>query len=682
MRDDQGENGSVETGIEETATSHAYASKGAAAAASVETDFDTTPVTARVSPALAPAPAAVETGFGELEETNAAVQQAAPTVNTVPNAGEPKGADDDVDARVAALLLNKSATNWNDIQAFMAAVVPWPLSSNDVGWVNLHWSFPDKNSTAVPKTNVLKGGKPYKDIADFIKDVAWRLQRPEGFKDMFFCTSMQRDHKTSPNGTRRAAKSGAAALALKSIWVDIDVKAGDPKHYHTEAEALKAILLFAKTVGLPDPSAIVRSGGGLHIYWISREALTPQEWLPYAQGLKTLLIANTILADTAITTDAARILRIPGTLNHKPKYPQPMPVELIDLSLKTYDFPSKLAFLHRSTGPTVAPTAAPGQHSIWADDPTVPPGARDTFKTGMAPEFKTALSMDEPGLDAGIDKFEDHKLDPLPIFQQCGFYREALKDGGKDYDQALWMFSILGATFMENGRAFAHEISKGHANYTPADTDAMYDRKVAERHDRGLGYPQCATIQGAGCKACKDCPHLAKGKSPLNLGRQEQSSTAGTAAEETATPHAEQSFVDPYAEFVGPEFPLDILPPTLANFVNAEHRAMGADPAAIAMAALTAVAGAINSETQVRMGEGWWEKPILWAVLVGQPSSMKSPIVDKAQKPLSEIDHERSKRFSQKHKKWLQDKKMDKTIVGPVRCRLECGWNSVWRVLQ
>ena len=80
--------------------------------------------------------------------------------------------------------------------------------------------------------------------------------------------------------------------------------------------------------------------------------------------------------------------------------------------------------------------------------------------------------------------------------------------------------------------------------------------------------------------------------------------------------HVQVSFADPFAEFVGLEFPLDILPPTLANFVNAEHRAMGADPAAIAMAALTVVAGAMHAETQLRaetaggnsrfFGRLWW----------------------------------------------------------------------------
>lgn len=144
----------------------------------------------------------------------------------------------------------------------------------------------------------------------------------------------------------------------------------------------------------------------------------------------------------------------------------------------------------------------------------------------------------------------------------------------------------------------------------------------------------------------------------LHMARQSGASfdawAHSTQQQQTTT---QPSFVDPYAEFVGPEFPLDILPPTLAHFVDAEHRAMGAAPAAIAMAALTAVAGAMHAETQVRVGEGWCEKPILWTVLVGQPSAMKSPIIDKVNKPLSRIDHDRSKRLRHAHAKWLQDKK-------------------------
>ena len=91
----------------------------AAAPASVDTGFDATPVTATVSPALAPAPATVETGFGDLGGTPAPVQQAAPTVNTAADTGEPEDPDADLDARVSALRPNRSITDWNAVSAFM-----------------------------------------------------------------------------------------------------------------------------------------------------------------------------------------------------------------------------------------------------------------------------------------------------------------------------------------------------------------------------------------------------------------------------------------------------------------------------------------------------------------------------------------------------------------------------------
>jgi hypothetical protein len=59
-------------------------------------------VTATVNPAPAAASATVDTGFADLDGTLGPVQQAAPTVNTVADTGEPEDAD--LDARVAALL--------------------------------------------------------------------------------------------------------------------------------------------------------------------------------------------------------------------------------------------------------------------------------------------------------------------------------------------------------------------------------------------------------------------------------------------------------------------------------------------------------------------------------------------------------------------------------------------------
>jgi hypothetical protein len=112
------------------------------------------------------------------------------------------------------------------------------------------------------------------------------------------------------------------------------------------------------------------------------------------------------------------------------------------------------------------------------------------------------------------------------------------------------------------------------------------------------------------------------------------------------------SFVDPWGEFVGPPFPLQVLPSTLAVFVEAQHQAMGADPAALAMAVLTTVAGAIDAETKIKMGEGWTEPPILWTALIGPPSAMKSPIVQKVTAPLRKIDGSQDAIWRQQKSLW------------------------------
>ena len=53
-----------------------------------------------------------------------------------------------------------------------------------------------------------------------------------------------------------------------------------------------------------------------------------------------MLLANNVKCDAGLTTDIARILRMPGTFNHK--YDPPKPVELSPLPLKLYDFEKSL----------------------------------------------------------------------------------------------------------------------------------------------------------------------------------------------------------------------------------------------------------------------------------------------------------------------------------------------------
>jgi hypothetical protein len=406
---------------------------------------------------------------------------------------------------------------------FLERVVVWPGGKDAPGWINLHCHMKNRD----PSKN---GGKPwvigwpFKDIDKFISYAKW-LETTDQFFDVWYCTSQQSQIGENRAGKPKAVRKHANATWLKAIWIDVDVKDGT---YATVQEAWAAISAFRKKVGLPQPSALVNSGGGLHVYWISHVPLSPDEWRPYAEGLKQLLLVEGIKCDYGVTTDDVRILRVPGTLNHK--YDPPRPVQLLHLGAD-YNFAADLAFLKQ-----VVPAAAGGEPAETREA-VIEPG----FAATPDPVF-AALNPAANDVSAGIEPPKSNALlDPRPIFEQCGFMRHAFATGGKDYDNPLWNLSVLCTAFMENGNAFAHEISKGHSSYTPAETQAMYERKLAERA-RGVGWPRCATIQGAGCKSCAACPHLRKVKSPLNLTGP---IAAGAApGEDTSSSRAESCFVD------------------------------------------------------------------------------------------------------------------------------------------
>ena len=479
-----------------------------------------------VSPASAPTPATVDTGFDRSGRNTCA----GPAGHTDGQYGGRYGRtwDADLDARVAALLPNKSITDWNAIQAFMAHAVPWPGTVQDPGYVNLHYSSVDrKNPTKLYKG----GGWPFRSVEALIDRASW-INATTQFKDVWYCLSLQSQVKPNAKNPQKpkAQRLSANALAVKSLWIDADV--GDKKQYKTIDEALKALILFREKHGLPQYSALVASGSGLHAYWISKTALTVRDWAPYAEGLRTLLIQDKMVDDPGITTDVARILRVPGTFNHKAAPPKL--VVLLDTPLVMHDFSAQLALL-----PTLAPAVSTVQvnkspeHELFVDQEAA---ARFAIPS-------TIKIDDGTSLQGGIDKHEDVLLDPTPIFKQCGFYQDALLTGGENYDNALWMYSVLGATFLENGNAIAHAISQGHSTYSKDGTQALYDRKVADRADRGIGYPSCSAIAGAGCEACKTCPLFNKIKSPLNLANRKPSDGQSNEPGHSGTP--KHSWADP-----------------------------------------------------------------------------------------------------------------------------------------
>ena len=205
---------------------------------------------------------------------------------------------------------------------FLRHVLPWPKEA-EPGFINLHWVIPAPSDP----NKLIWIGKPTRTLEEFLSLLEWVLNRPTT-KDIYFCLSRQEKTKTNDRGKLAAMRHQKDALALKAIWLDIDVKP-PPKGYATLDEAFDALAAFVKAAGLPPPNALIGSGGGLHVYWMSDKPLTPDEWRPYADGLKAAAINFGLRCDTQCTVNAAQVLRVPGTFNHKTTPPRP--VKLLEL---------------------------------------------------------------------------------------------------------------------------------------------------------------------------------------------------------------------------------------------------------------------------------------------------------------------------------------------------------------
>ena len=368
------------------------------------------------------------------------------------------------------------------VREFISRVMPWPSGH---GHVNLHWRTPDPRNSEKDFWH----GKPSQNVGDFMGLLSWVRRQPQT-KDIYFCLSLQSQISKNKRGNTVAVRSKTNALFLKSIWLDIDIK-DPPKGYSSLDEALAALEAFCSEYKLPSPTALVGSGGGLHVYWISNRPLAPDEWQSYASGLRVAVTKFGLRCDAGCTIDSARVLRVPDTFNYKTTPPRPVKLLAIKDAAKDYDFEERFKHIR-----------------------DLSPAPRPSIDLANFPKLAGAVES----LSDGIEK--SHLDTPLPwnnVYKGCAFVRTALDTGGKDYTQPEWNLTTLLATFMDKGHEAAHLMSSGHPEYDAASTEELWERKVRERETRGLGWPSCNAIQAAGCSSCASCPHLAKGKSPLNL---------------------------------------------------------------------------------------------------------------------------------------------------------------------
>jgi len=243
----------------------------------------------------------------------------------------------------------------------------------------------------------------------------------------------------------RKQKSGTkkSAFYLPALWADLDIN----------------ILQLNK---LPEPTIIINSGKGKHLYWMLEKPVRLEpEWK--IALIEAILegIAETISADKN-AKDISRVLRLPGSVNYK--YKPPVPVTLHSYSGKTYPLRAFLCFKKKIR--------------------------KSSFKP-----IKTT-----PGLISDLET----------MVENCSFIQWC-RDNQSDVPEPLWYAMISNLVAFEEGEYYAHLFSCKHPKYSRKETD--YKIRRAKTHTRPH---TCHYIQTHGFN-CGFCPWLTEVRSPAGI---------------------------------------------------------------------------------------------------------------------------------------------------------------------
>ena len=267
----------------------------------------------------------------------------------------------------------------------------------------------------------------------------------------------------------------------KALYVDIDV--GEGKPYDTKKEAVTEIYRTVKDSELLRPSILVDSGNGIHAYWVLDNAITLDEWVVLATALERLCAMHNLDVDSKVTSDAARILRVPGTSNYKGgDHGKPASV-LKGVPYVEYTIDQIRDSLDMQSGSALAELAG-----LVGDD-----------------------------LSAGRS-YEDTPRYAAHMVERCKVFEDTIHTGGAGQQEPLWMHQLQILAFCEDGDEYIHTISDGHDNYDFKRTAQKYAIQKQKAAAKRVGPIKCSTLALYKSEQCKVCPHNGAITTPLQLG--------------------------------------------------------------------------------------------------------------------------------------------------------------------
>ncbi len=420
---------------------------------------------------------------------------------------------------------NQANTTAETIAAFLRRVLPMPAGQGRA--IGIHYSrrnLLDDGGTSDNKAIPGRAFYTVEEAAKYAAGYVYRMQNtPGGLNtDLYTCMSlcgMEVLRQTDTGSRLMNTRQRGAMVASKTLFADLDVKT---KGYPTQKDALSHIDSLVASGKLPAPTVKVSSGTGVHLHWVMDRALNAAEW--YALGptfsayLKTLGVHH----DAAITSDAVRVLRLPGTFNVKDMN-NPLPTSIIggidpaDIPVNVFEKLLGVNVANAKVQPApilqtavqpAAMGAAPGGQILPASFTNVIPFA----PLPATSEFSAGINTEHLGQPVNFAK----------VVAGCPTLKDIHTRAGANDSGVLWGLALLSATFAPSSEArqWAHDFSKGHAQYAPADTDVKFDQKAQARAQSGgrIGWPSCKTFS-LSSTTCALCPKLALGKTPFHGAR-------------------------------------------------------------------------------------------------------------------------------------------------------------------
>ena len=269
------------------------------------------------------------------------------------------------------------------------------------------------------------------------------------------------------------SRAAVNAHQLKSFFLDIDC--GPTKDYDTQMHGLKALRDFCKEQKLPKPT-ILSSGRGLHVYWVLDQAVSRDEWKPVAERFKEVCAESHLCIDMAVPADAARVLRVPSTHNHKGDIP--LVVEIIGEPQPVISFELFKSLLGES----------PFKRTYASSEPDA---LTQALAGNYESRFKTIMMKTIAG--TGCEQMKEI------VTNQSGI------------SEPLWRAGLSIAAFCADKAKVIHRISEKHDGYSYDDTE--------KKANLIKGPYRCTRFDEYNPNVCPECQHWGKIKSPITLGK-------------------------------------------------------------------------------------------------------------------------------------------------------------------